>query len=114
MKPATVLADVFIDMGLMSAKVKESLDDIHINDEDYRPVPAEKAFTDRLLSEPNLWLDHVVDAMGLESNDFCTSLQARLSVMHDEHRPDYFAEAQRQLGEAIYNEVIKYGESQGE
>ena len=112
MKSSEILTDVFKDMGLMADRAKEVTDDIYINDEDVRPDADVKTFTDRLLSDPNLWLDHVVEAMGLESNDFCVSLQARVGVMHDEHRPDYFVEAQRQLGEAIYNVVIKYGKSQ--
>lgn len=105
-----LLQEQFQSQGLMRddaadiAKSREAdtmIDDI---DEDV----SEKGFTERLLDDPMLWIDHVVSAMGLESDHFCISLQAHLSVIHKADDDALRDICLKNFGNAIYKEVMAY------
>jgi len=81
-------------------------DPARVSDEDYYPVPCDdepiQSFTDRMLKDPELFADHISDAI-FGTDDACVKIQARIGILHDySHSPAHQQEAFRQLGEHLY------------
>ena len=88
------------------AKEREAdrmIDDV--SDEDI----SEKSFTDRLMSDPMLWLDHCGDALFTDDGTAIEVL-SWLNVCRNHEGGDELAQmmAFTKLGEAVYKEVMAY------
>ena len=87
-------------------------DQARVSDSDYYPMPVDdepiQSFTDRMLKDPELFADHISDAI-FGTDDACVKIQARIGVLHDySHSPAHQQEGFRQLGEAVYKMFTEY------
>jgi len=77
---------------------------------------SEKTFTDRLLSDPDLWRNHCCEAI-MPNDDACIDIMIKIKVCDiNIDAPDKFITkiSFEELGKAVYNEVIKYAEVLGD
>ena len=96
-----------------ASRVLEALTDQQIDDSDYQPTPDDisvLSFTERLLSDPMLWNDHVVEALGLDSDAFSIKVMSAVAWIKKCDGKGDFEVHKQLLGNMFYKAVIAYGE----